>query len=260
MGDDSLQLERRAKGSTMSARSVGSVGRVVTVQVCLYAVMILGTCTFALFSSGVPTLVWSTVIGLVLLGAFVVFWPFKTSDAQGTNLVIEWFGRIVAAIAGLFSLAFSIMELKALLEPAVIGGRAKNLLPWAAVFVILAALLIVIDFALQMARKERSHLIRSLSESIFGAIACVSAGAWPFLAFMVVTLADSYQQRLAMALVIVGLVAMLALLSVGVASTLWWRDIKDGDQHTWIGIAILPVMFAGVVAYLVAISVFFVLI
>lgn len=250
MSDDDSQLKQRATRSTSI---------VVTVQLVACAVMLIGTSACALLWPGAVTIVWCVASGVVILGLFAALWPFQSKDATGTDRVVEWIGRILGVVAGLVSLLFSTWKLHALMAPAIIGGRARLLFPWAGVFVVLLTVLIVVAFGLQMARRLRTHLIRSISENVFAGIAAVSIGGWPFFAFSVRILADGYQTRFALPLLIMTVLAFMALLSIGAASTLWWRDIKDGESGVWIGVGLLPVMFAGVIMYLLSIGVFYLL-
>lgn len=262
MVDDKMQISEQSKASAASLWSriaKALTGKVAGVQLAFYFVMLLGTSACTLLSSGSVAVIWSLVAGLAMLVVFILLWPFKTSNAEGADLAVEWIGRIVAGIAGVLSLVFSAVQLRSLLAPAVIGGRARYLLPWAAAFAILVTVLVIIGFALQMARRKRTHLIRSLSESIFGAVACTAAGGWPFFAFLTRMVADGYQSRFAMALVMVTILALVMLTAIGVAATLWWRDIRADEPGSWFGVAMLPVMFAGMVFYLLSICVFYLL-
>ncbi|MFT8704548.1 hypothetical protein [Bifidobacterium aquikefiricola] len=266
MVEGKVRVNRRDKTSStslwyrvMKTMQKALTGKVAGVQFAFYLVMLLGSFACTLLLPGLGAVVWSLAAGVVLLALFIAWWPFKTSNAAGGDLVVEWIGRIVAGIAGLISLVFAAMQLHSLLTPSAFGERERRLLSWAAVVVVLVTVLVIIGFVLQMTRRERTHLIRSLSESIFGSVACVAAGGWPFFAFLMRMLADGYQSRRATALVMVIVLALVILVAIGVAATLWWRDIRADEPGSWFGVAMLPVMFAGIAFYLLSVSVFYLL-
>lgn len=115
---------------------------------------------------------------------------------------------------------------------------------WLAAVGALLVVLIVVSFARQMARAERSHLIRSLSHNVLEGMAMISNTGWCFLP-VYMSLSDAGADNLVM---IVSAVVMVLLGLTLAAASRWWMAEADPDEHArapWVGITVLPVMFCG---------------
>ena len=118
---------------------------------------------------------------------------------------------------------------------------------WAAGVVGLLVALVLVSFARQMAREDRSHLIRSLSHGVTGGVAMIAAPGWCFLPdlFAACRAADGGPAPTAASVACAVIVVLAVLLAA--ASYLWARDANpvEGAAHPWLGIGLMPVMFLG---------------
>ncbi|MBW3093560.1 hypothetical protein KIH79_11640 [Bifidobacterium sp. 82T10] len=183
-----------------------------------------------------------TVWTAALMVAFLVCSPLRDGVP----------GRVIAAIAGAASLCFA--GNAGLLSWAVFGlfgeraadmpAAVRNESAWFAGVGGLLVALIIVSFIRQMARAERSHLIRGLSHSVLDGVAMIAAPGWLFLPHYM-ALPDAGASNTAMFLsVIVVIVLMLAL----ALASIWWTIEADPDERAhapWIGIIALPTMLAG---------------
>lgn len=183
---------------------------------------------------------------LVTLVAFIVFWPFR-----GTAI-----DRAACAAFGLVALAFASTNVG-------LGIFGKHTIAkqngaqytyqvcdaWALAAGGLLVALVVLAFGRQMARKNRSHLIRSLSHAVTAGVASIALTGWCFLPDVLMLLRDHTGEALVGLTVIAILAAALAA-----ASVLWTRD-ADPDPaiaKPWVGTGLLPVMLMGVTIAVVA--------
>ena len=203
-----------------------------------------------------------------VLAAFLIFWPFRGSSAD----------RAISAIIGVCSLALAVASLGDTKFDPVIGNGAGtpdrdavsgmiprvqvgSILPyghWASAFVVLLIMLTVVCFARQMARQERSHLVRALSHSITSGVAAASLPGWAFLPRVI----EQFQQLRATgvreaALVVVMCIAVAVVLILIVSSALWWIEPDPDEQIVapWIGFGLVAVLFAGIIVYGVGLAV-----
>ena len=177
--------------------------------------------------------------------AFTIFWPFRCT----------WTDRVLGVLAGLISLVFALNALgSGTLYPSLNANDALTivatpLIHWACVYVMLLALFTVIGFARQMARKERTDLLRSLSQSLTGVVAMASMPGWLFIVVAASTHPFGGARFWAADAVCVVALALVVLMVV--ASRYWLKDF-DPDPAVpapWIGLALLPVMLLGLVAF-----------
>ena len=116
-----------------------------------------------------------TIIGsLAMVALLVVFSPFRDGTA----------GHVIAVIAGLLSVvcATTMTLGRAIFAADATGGKDFSMEDgWIAGVGGLLILLIVISFGRQMARENRTHLIRSLSHSVVEGVAMIASAGWCFL-------------------------------------------------------------------------------
>lgn len=178
----------------------------------------------------------SLIVAALVLAAFVVFWPFR-----GTM-----FDRIVTLAFGIASLIFVLMPAPTGEVPPQQTDANGNVLPWYSWSVavgLLLVVLVVFSFGRQMARENRSHLIRSLSHAVTSSVASIAVAGWCFLPNL-----GHLLTRNAPAGVITVIVLTVLALAMAIAAILWARD-ADPDPaaiHPWIGTGLLPVMLMGV--------------
>lgn len=164
-------------------------------------------------------------------------------------------GRVIAAVAGICSLVFAeFQSLGRLLFPQHATGAegVGSVEPypqevWAAGAVGVMVVLVLASFARQMAREDRTHLIRSLSHGVTDGVAMIAVSGWCFLPdlFAGCHAADG---GLTSTVAWVSCVVMVVLvLLLGAASYLWARDANPAEDATrpWIGVGLIPVMFLG---------------
>ena len=111
------------------------------------------------------------IIAYVLL---VVFSPFRDGVA----------GHVIAAIAGLLSAicATTVMLGNVIFPAGLDGGKSFSMEEaWIAGVGGLLIVLIIVSFGRQMARENRTHLIRSLSHSVVEGVAMIASAGWCFL-------------------------------------------------------------------------------
>ena len=154
--------------------------RVAAVQVCAYVVLVaVSACSPLRDLQGAVHVAYTTVPVVAAMALFT--WCSSLRDGLA--------GRVIAAVAGALSLACAVgQSLGALFFPVRATG-AEGTEPvgfypqetWAAGVVGLLVALVLVSFARQMAREDRSHLIRSLSHGVTGGVAMIAAPGWCFL-------------------------------------------------------------------------------
>lgn len=201
-------------------------------QITAYVLLIAAT---VIPAPGTTPIISMIVVALVL-AAFIASWPFR-----GT--VID---RIATVVFGIISLIFVVVPFPSGgIAPKRIasGGNIPSWYSWALVVGLLLVVLVVFSFGRQMARENRSHLIRSLSHAVTSGVAAIAVAGWCFLPDLGTMIARNTTVGTIAVIVLIILAAALA-----VASMLWVRD-ADPDpnaSHPWIGIGLLPVMLMGV--------------
>lgn len=238
-----------APQSAVGSKSNASFGKVLAVELVAYAILIV----LALIpgvsygDSDVPSVVSFTVVGSVaMIALMTVFNPFRDGVA----------GHVISVVAGLLSaVCATTMMLGRVIFPPDFAGNDLFWMQegWIAGVGGLLILLIVISFARQMAREERSHLIRSLSHNIVEGVAMISCAGWCFLpSILPVDFGESASTTQHVSLPVWGCsVAVVVAVAVvlGVCSYLWNRDAdpEPTANRPWIGRALLPVMLTGAV-------------
>ncbi|PLS24943.1 hypothetical protein BLI708_04795 [Bifidobacterium imperatoris] len=178
----------------------------------------------------------SLIFSALTLGMFTLFWPFRGSV----------FDRAITLIFGVISLLFVVIPFPIHEVPPQMTTEDGGVLPWyswALAVGLLLVVLVVFSFGRQMARKERSHLIRALSHAVTSGVAAIAVAGWCFLPNLAALVAKGTTEGN----ITVAVLVILAL-ALAVASVLWVRD-ADPDPTTrepWIGTGLLPVMLMGV--------------
>ena len=145
-------------------------GKVLAIQIVAYVVLVALALVpgIAYGDSANPAVVPFTIIGsLAMIALLVVFSPFRDGTA----------GPVIAVIAGLLSVVCATtMMLGRAIFPADLGGEDTFWMQegWIAGVGGLLILLIVVSFGRQMARENRTHLIRSLSHNVVPSITVVA--------------------------------------------------------------------------------------
>lgn len=241
-------------------------GKVLAIQVVAYVVLVALALVpgIAYGDSANPAVVPFTIIGsLAMIALLVVFSPFRDGTA----------GHVIAVIAGLLSVvcATTMTLGRAIFADDATGGKDFSMEDgWIAGVGGLLILLIVISFGRQMARENRTHLIRSLSHSVVEGVAMIASAGWCFLPVLLPTThsraaamsaasgatVDMFS-NVTMTWVVAAIVTVLVAVALTVCSYFWHRDAdpEPTARDPWIGIAMLPVMIAGAVVGIAALAV-----
>jgi len=230
--------------------------RMLGVQALAYAVFIAVALAFSAMQgpSGTAGATGIAVVAVVVLAVFHVCWPFRAGIAD----------RIIGAVAGVLSLACVATALGSKIVPAsdaIMGNElTRNTYPmmrWAAAVAGLLVVLTVVAFGRQMARENRSHLIRALSHCVTGGAASISLAGWVFLPYVVAAGHD-----VGGSLGMPGYVALIAVMVVvalllAYASVFWLKELDPADdaRAPWVGVAMLPVMLFGLMVFAAALLV-----
>lgn len=134
----------------------------------------------------------------------------------------------------------------------------------------LLIVLIIVSFGRQMARENRTHLIRSLSHSVVEGVAMIASAGWCFLPVLLPT---THSRAAAMSAasgatvdmfsnvtttwVVAAIVTVLVAVALTVCSYFWHRDAdpEPDARSPWIGLALLPVMLTGLAVGLAALAI-----
>ena len=179
----------------------------------------------------------------------------------------------VGVIAGLLSVvcATTMTLGRAIFAADATGGKDFSMEDgWIAGVGGLLILLIVISFGRQMARENRTHLIRSLSHSVVEGVAMIASAGWCFLPVLLPT---THSRAAAMSAasgatvdmfsnvtttwVVAAIVTVLVAVALTVCSYFWHRDAdpEPDARSPWIGLALLPVMLTGLAVGLAALAI-----
>ncbi|MGE8652000.1 hypothetical protein ACOI8O_09480 [Bifidobacterium adolescentis] len=222
-------------------------GKVLAIQIVAYVVLVALALVpgIAYGDSANLAVVPFTIIGsLAMIALLVVFSPFRDGTA----------GHAIAVIAGLLSVvcATTMTLGRAIFAADATGGKDFSMEDgWIAGVGGLLILLIVISFGRQMARENRTHLIRSLSHSVVEGVAMIASAGWCFLPTVLKALGTGAVGTVAF------VVVLLVIVALAVCSYSWHRDAdpEPTARDPWIGIALLPAMIAGAVVGIAALAV-----
>lgn len=217
-------------------------GKVLAIQIVAYVVLVALALVpgIAYGDSANPAVVPFTIIGsLAMIALLVVFSPFRDGTA----------GHVIAVIAGLLSVvcATTMTLGRAIFADDATGGKDFSMEDgWIAGVGGLLILLIVISFGRQMARENRTHLIRSLSHSVVEGVAMIASAGWCFLPTVLKAIGT-----------VAFVVVMLVIVALAVCSYFWHRDAdpEPDARSPWIGLALLPVMLTGLAVGLAALAI-----
>ena len=228
-------------------------GRMLGVQALAYVALV----AVALVSASVCGPLGDAVfyglaaVVLVVLVAFHVCWPFRAGMAD----------RVIGFVAGVLSLIAVATPVSTLLLPMnarmFASALHRNTYPmarWAAAVAGLLVLLIIVSFARQMLRAERSHLIRALSHCVTGGAASISLAGWVFLPYVVASGQSAVELMIVPKFVALVAVMVVVALMLAYASTFWLKEL-DPDPSVrapWVGVALLPVMLFGLMVFAAA--------
>lgn len=230
-----------------------SVRGALLAQGLAYVVLILAAVVPA--ALGVGAMAAPVVCATVVMVLMHVFWPFRAGQLS------RWFSLLFGIASMLF--AFSpLPRLIGLDRPRATGAEGDAAAsgmweyPWVTWAVAAGGLLIVlviVSFGRQMARAERTHLIRALSHSVTSGTAAIAVAGWCFLPELMRMGVYASAGKLSAAAacgVWVGLAVVVVLaVALAFASVPWVReaDPDPASRLPWLGIGLLPVMFLGVV-------------
>lgn len=230
--------------------------RMLGVQALAYAVFVVVALAFSAMQgpSGTTDAAGIAVVAVAVLAVFHVCWPFRAGIAD----------RIIGAVAGVLSLACVATALGSKIVPAsdaIMGNELTRstypMMRWAAAVAGLLVVLTVVAFGRQMARENRSHLIRALSHCVTGGAASISLAGWVFLPY-VVAAGHHAGGSLGMPgyVVLIAVMVVVALL-LAYASVFWLKELDPADdaRAPWVGVAMLPVMLFGLMVFAAALLV-----
>ncbi|MBW3078942.1 hypothetical protein [Bifidobacterium simiiventris] len=225
--------ERRDAGANVTVGAGAPFPSVYTAGFAVVAAAPLLVLTFG--GAGATGLaVWTAV----LMIAFMVCSPLRDGVA----------GHVIAAVAGILSfvaaftgwLTFDWIDELADDVPTSVG----NEITWFVGVGGLLVVLIVVSFARQMARAERSHLIRGLSHTVIEGVALIGAPGWLFLPDL---MASPDMGSDGTSVIVLSAVVILLFIGLAVAAN-WWMAEADPDEHArapWLGIVVLPTLLSG---------------
>lgn len=228
---------------SLTERGAGTPVKVdaAAAQIIAYAVLAACSLLTPARDPGAAVSVPVTAAGVLLaLAAFLVCSPLRDGLA----------GRVIAAVAAVASLAFALVpSIRSVIFPAVATGAegvAEAGHPqevWAAGACGLLVALVIVSFARQMAREERSHLIRSLSHGVTGGVACIAVSGWCFLPDLIEAGRSTGSAAVWAAVAVIVVVAA----ALAACSRLWAGDANppEGARRPGIGIGLIPVMLLG---------------
>ncbi|PLS28753.1 hypothetical protein [Bifidobacterium parmae] len=223
-------------------------GTMLAAQALAYVLLIVVGAVWGLAGAGAGIVMQlaGTVLLAVALVLFHVFWPFRAT-------IID---RVIGLVAGALSLVFVAFPAAGDVIMVQDDTRAalfdtdSGEIRWAAAVAGLLVVLTIVSFGRQMLREERSHLIRALSHCVTGGAASIALAGWYFIPYVVSGgLAVSGG-------LFAGVIAVMALFALMLAyASVWWLKELDPDpavRAPWVGVALLPVMFYGLVVFAAA--------
>ncbi|KAB8287042.1 hypothetical protein [Bifidobacterium avesanii] len=229
-----------------------SAGRIVAVQAVAY--LALAALSLLPVVAGLPlqyafdpgTL--SPVIGAALLVVvFHWYWPFEGMPGLG------WFSRLFSLALGLCSVGFGWRVLT--VADRYVTYRSASV-RWACLFGILMTVLVIVGFGRQMLRRDRSHLIVTLSRCIVSGVCSAAAGGWCFLPVLFLE-GEAVRHGLAWEYGFACAVVLVLVLAVGGIGVLWRGDDDLVAPRRWIGLGLMPVMVAGMPVFLGTLAMMF---
>ena len=243
------------KATAQEATRKVAFAKVLAIQIIAYVVLVaLALVPGMMYGDAAkPAAVPFTIIAsLAMVVLLVVFSPFRDGVA----------GHVIAAIAGLLSAicATTVMLGNVIFPAGLDGGKSFSMEEaWIAGV-----------GGRQMARENRTHLIRSLSHSVVEGVAMIASAGWCFLPVLLPT---THSKAAAMSAasgatvdmfsnvtttwVVAAIVTVLVAVALTVCSYFWHRDAdpEPDARSPWIGLALLPVMLTGLAVGLAALAI-----
>ncbi|MBT1167114.1 hypothetical protein [Bifidobacterium simiarum] len=211
---------------------------VAVTQIASYAVLL-----FAVFTLGTHTASGLIGLGFLLLSGSMVMlvgWPFEGEARESV------FARVLASVTFLVGFGY------------LASGEFytdRTFLRWAGFLVIWFWVMVFVSFLRQMMRRNRSHLIRSLSVGLMASLSTLGAVCWMFLPSLVRDLnAEQTPTSLAVTVIVVLLAAAVALLA---ASITWWNGKPRKLPFSWMGMGMVPVLMLGYGIFVAAFAIHF---
>lgn len=200
--------------------------------------------------SGTPTSVEASVYVAMALALSIAFTVLHPLEGRTPTPVAS---RVAALLCCVASCAMALGVHAVANARGAVGPSPMHVLRvWFLGFTVLVAALVLGAFAHEMARRDRSRLIRSLSSVVTCGFAGICAGGWTFLV-------DFRQPRELARLnpevmAVLGVLAVLAVIGMVLASTRWvdeqYSQIDLGHGKGWVSMGLLTVMFSGAVVVL----------
>ncbi|NEG55297.1 hypothetical protein [Bifidobacterium platyrrhinorum] len=225
-------------------------GAMLGAQALAYALFIVVGAVWGvgLSGAGIVANIVALVLMVVVLAVFHWFWPFRASAVD----------RVIGLVVGLLSIVCVaspsvggiIMPLDRGIEDSALKLDTYPEARWAAAVAGLLVVLTIVSFGRQMLREERSHLIRALSHCVTGGAASISLAGWYFIPYVVSGAFTASSAMFAGTVVVMVLFALV----LAVASVWWLRELDPDPVQPapWIGVAMLPFMFYGLVVFAAA--------
>ncbi|NMM93284.1 hypothetical protein [Bifidobacterium oedipodis] len=215
--------------TTQDSRTAKTL-RMLLTQFTAYVALIVAA-LFAVTFPGSSTPLVPFVVAAVILVLLAAYWPFR-----GTML-----DRVVTVVFGALSLAFTLFPFPAGEVPPQLANE-QNLYSWALSAGFLLVALVVFSFGRQMARANRTHLIRALSHAVTSGVAAISVAGWCFLPELGELVTRGTTAGIVTIVILVALAAALAA-----ASVLWVRDADPDPEirQPWAGTGVLTTMLMG---------------
>ncbi|NMN00344.1 transporter [Bifidobacterium sp. DSM 109958] len=217
----------------------------VLLLACAALPVALGLTPDETFSPGVLIPV---ACALALVLAFHAMWPFRGIPGLG------WFSRLFSALIGVVSVAAGWHVL--VVGDRYVTYRSASVL-WGCLFGILMTVLVIVGFGRQMLRRDRSHLIVTLSRCIISGVCSAAAGGWCFLPMLLLEAGRAELRGLGWQYALVALAVLVLVLCIGAIGVLWRGDAELVAPRSWIGLALMPVMLSGMPVYLGALGLMF---
>ncbi|RSX58396.1 hypothetical protein [Bifidobacterium samirii] len=230
MGDNRQDAAREAAAQEGATRGLLATG-------AAYAVLaVAGVALAALTGMSDTRMAWPMlVVAVALMGVLARCTPLRDGVP----------GRVVALACGVAS-AFACASPRLGWMLFGDGGDAalRDVEAWFAAVGGLLVVLVVVSFGRQMAREERSNLIRGLSHSVLDGIAMIAATGWWFLPGL---LAAGFAGPMSAVWIVacVALVGVAVVFAVAGATWLTGMDAEEGALHPELGMGVLPVMLCG---------------
>ena len=225
-------------------------GRLIAAQVAAYLLLCVcgllpAVCGLQFDTAFAPGTLLPVLGAAVLVSVYHVFWPFRGIAGLGR------FSWLLSWALGLISVMFGWRVLAT--GDRYLTFRSASVL-WSCAFGVLMTVLVIVGFGRQMLRRDRSHLIITFSRCIISGVGSASAGGWCFLPFLFLEGGEAYARGLTWQYALSTAIVVALAVSISSIGVLWRGDMELSAPRTWIGLALLPVMFSGLPVFLGALA------